>query len=141
MSENIKYAGFWSRVLAALIDSVWLIALIYPILYLLMGSAIFDITTPYTLTRFSLEYLLPIVAILTFWVMKSATPGKMLLGMKIVDAETLGTVPTPRLVVRYLGYFVAMIPLFIGILWVGWDKRKQGWHDKLARTVVIKENG
>jgi uncharacterized RDD family membrane protein YckC len=40
--------------------------------------------------------------------------------------------------VRYLAYFVSIIPLFLGVLWVAWDKKKQGWHDKLANTVVVQ---
>jgi uncharacterized RDD family membrane protein YckC len=42
------------------------------------------------------------------------------------------------LVGRYLGYFVSTIPFGLGLFWIGWDKRKQGWHDKLAGTVVIR---
>ena len=34
---------------------------------------------------------------------------------------------------------VVMIPLMLGLFWVAWDRRKQGWHDKIARTVVIKQ--
>jgi uncharacterized RDD family membrane protein YckC len=30
--------------------------------------------------------------------------------------------------------------LLLGFIWVGFDQRKQGWHDKLAKTVVIKTN-
>ena len=45
-----------------------------------------------------------------------------------------------QFIIRYLGYYVAMLPLFLGIIWVGIDKRKQGWHDKLAGTVVIRSN-
>jgi len=43
-----------------------------------------------------------------------------------------------RLALRYLGYYVSTIVLFLGFFWVAWDKKKQGWHDKMARTVVIK---
>ncbi len=39
---------------------------------------------------------------------------------------------------RYFGYYVSILPLMLGIIWVGIDKRKQGWHDKLAGTVVIR---
>ncbi len=39
--------------------------------------------------------------------------------------------------VRYLAYFVSLVPLGLGYLWVALDKRKQGWHDKIAGTVVI----
>jgi uncharacterized RDD family membrane protein YckC len=42
--------------------------------------------------------------------------------------------------VRYLGYFVSALPLGLGFFWVAWDKRKQGFHDKLAKTVVIHED-
>jgi len=55
-----------------------------------------------------------------------------------VDAET-GAKPSRRqLVIRYLGYYVASIPLLAGLAWVAFDPRKQGWHDKLARTVVVR---
>jgi uncharacterized RDD family membrane protein YckC len=39
---------------------------------------------------------------------------------------------------RYAGYFVALLPVGLGILWVAFDARKQGWHDKLAKTVVVR---
>ena len=39
---------------------------------------------------------------------------------------------------RYLGYFLATLPLGLGLIWVAFDKKKQGWHDKLAHTVVVK---
>ena len=39
---------------------------------------------------------------------------------------------------RYLGYYVSIFGLMIGFAWVAFDPRKQGWHDKLARTLVIR---
>lgn len=84
------------------------------------------------------QYVLPAIVVILFWVVKSATPGKSLIGAKIVDADS-GTQPsTGQFVGRYLGYYIATIPLFLGLLWVGWDRRKQGWHDKLAGTVVVR---
>jgi uncharacterized RDD family membrane protein YckC len=43
------------------------------------------------------------------------------------------------LIGRYLGYYDSTIPFLLGLMWVGIDKRKQGWHDKLAGTVVIRD--
>ena len=87
---------------------------------------------------FVVQVLVPAVLVVVFWMRKSATPGKMMLHARIVDATT-GAVPTSRqLVIRYLGYYVSMLPLFLGLMWVGWDPRKQGWHDKLANTVVVR---
>lgn len=57
--------------------------------------------------------------------------------LTIVDAKTGGVPSTGQFIVRYLGYYIAMLPLFLGIFWVGIDKRKQGWHDKIAGTLVI----
>ena len=81
--------------------------------------------------------MLPFCAILGFWIVKSATPGKLVLKGVIVDADTLEKPALWQWLVRYFGYFVSVILLFLGFLWVGWDARKQGFHDKLARTVVI----
>jgi uncharacterized RDD family membrane protein YckC len=86
-----------------------------------------------------LNYVLPAVAVIVFWIYKSATPGKMMLGLKIADAKTGGTASTGQLIGRYFAYYVSTIPLFIGLIWVGIDKRKQGWHDKLAGTIVVRE--
>ncbi|MCB0338928.1 MAG: RDD family protein, partial [Bdellovibrionales bacterium] len=82
-----------------------------------------------------------LIVVMAFWIVKSATPGKMLFRMKIVDAENFQPVSPARLLVRYLAYFVSILPLFFGILWVVWDKKKQGWHDKIARTVVVRASG
>ena len=137
MNVDVKYVGFWSRTAAALIDSIWLYGLMYLFLYFILGPGVFGLESEYSITQFTFEYIIPLVIVMIFWVAKSATPGKMLFNMKIVDANTLEAVSAPRLLLRYMAYFISMIPLFLGIMWVGWDKKKQGWHDKLARTVVI----
>lgn len=84
------------------------------------------------------QLLLPAILIVGFWIWKSATPGKMVISAKIVDAKTLGVPGTGQLIVRYIGYFISAFVLCIGFLWVAFDKRKQGWHDKIAGTLVIK---
>jgi uncharacterized RDD family membrane protein YckC len=44
-----------------------------------------------------------------------------------------------RLVIRLLCYFVSALPFCLGFLWAAFDRRKRGWHDKIAGTVVIQE--
>ena len=87
---------------------------------------------------FVISYLFPAVASITFWIYKSATPGKMVFGLKIVDAETAGPCGTGQLIGRYLGYYPSFLVLGLGFIWVAFDKRKQGWHDKMAGTLVIR---
>ena len=85
-----------------------------------------------------LNWVFPAIAVIVFWIYRQATPGKMIIGAKIVDANTGGPPSTGQLIGRYLGYYVSMIPLFLGMIWVAFDARKQGWHDKLAGTVVVR---
>ena len=75
---------------------------------------------------FLISWVFPAIAIIVFWIYKSATPGKMAISAKIVDAKTGENASTAQLIGRYFGYFFSMIPLGIGIIWVAFDKRKQG---------------
>ncbi len=119
-------------------DNIWLAVVIYGLLWLLIGSDAFSIGAEFSIMFFLIFYILPFVLIISFWKLKSATPGKMLFKMKIVDAKTLEPVSTLRLIVRYFGYFLSALPLGLGFVWVAFDKKKQGFHDKIAKTVLVK---
>ena len=128
------------RVGAALIDSLLIALCTMPFLYWIYGDAYFTSEAMFSGTMDCLlSWVAPPVAIISFWIIRSATPGKMAFRAVIVDAETGGKPNRGQCVGRYFGYFVASLPLFLGILWVAFDARKQGWHDKLAGTVVIRE--
>ena len=58
--------------------------------------------------------------------------------MQIVDAKTHQKPGVMQSVVRYFAYIVSFMPLYLGFIWIYFDKRKQGFHDKIAGTVVIK---
>lgn len=88
---------------------------------------------------FLLSWVAPAISVVLFWIARQATPGNMALGLRIVDAATGDKPKSGQLVRRYLGYDVAMFPLFIGILWVAFDPRQQGWHDRIAGTVVVRQ--
>ncbi|MET1077765.1 MAG: RDD family protein [Pseudomonas sp.] len=139
ISNDLEYVGFWTRVAASLIDSLLLMLVILPPLVMIYGWAYFDSTAfiqgPADLL---LSWVLPILAVLLFWIKRQATPGKELLGARIVDAQSLGVASPRQLVIRYLGYYLSAIPLGLGLFWVAFDPRKQGWHDKLASTLVVR---
>ena len=137
--NDIEYAGFWVRTGAALIDTILILIIILPILTLIYGQEYWFNDSLFSgFWDLMLNYILPAVAVILFWVYKSATPGKMALKISIVDAETGGKPSKSQLIGRYFAYYVSIIPLLLGIIWVGIDKRKQGWHDKLAGTVVVR---
>jgi|GEM_PF-118312 len=139
MNEKI-YAGFWIRTVAAIIDSVLFLIIIVPILTAIYGTNYWASEAFFKgYWDLFFNYILPAIAVIIFWSYKSATPGKMALKLSIVDSKTGEKPSTGQFVGRYFGYYVSMLPLFLGIIWVGFDKRKQGWHDKLAGTVVVKD--
>lgn len=137
--NSLEYAGFWIRVVASIIDSVLILLVTIPLLLWIYGMAYLESTALIAgAWDFLISWVMPAVAVIIFWIYRSATPGKMIVRAKIIDAKTGGKPSTGQLIGRYFGYYVSMIPLFLGFIWVAFDKRKQGWHDKLAGTVVVR---
>ena len=66
------------------------------------------------------------------------TIGKMIMGIRIISDDG-GSIGFWRSFVRWIGYYVSAIFLFIGFLWSFFDQNSQAWHDKLAGTFVVKE--
>ena len=170
MTENVnqrepEYVGFWKRVFASLIDTLILVTVIGVIAFAVYGAQYLRLNSEGKTLLFDLlvQGVLPALAAILFWRYRGATPGKMLISAKIVDAQTLGPPSTGKLIGRYFAYIVSMLPglavaviiplmrpdlqlwlavtplLMWGFFWIAFDKRKQGWHDKLAGTVVIHD--
>ena len=136
---DLEYVGFWPRVGATIIDTLLILVITGPILNVIYGQSYWRSTAlvkgPADLL---ISWILPAVAVILFWLYRQATPGKMAISARIVDARTGNAPGTEQLVMRYVGYFVSILPFFLGIIWVAFDPRKQGWHDKLAGTVVVR---
>ena len=165
-ARNFEYVGFWKRFIAFVIDSLVVLVVLVPLMLLVHKGSDWARLANYVQQAveqsaaggnpdvagsvgrlgfagpfdFLIQVVLPIVALLMFWKFHSATPGKMAIAAKIIDAKNGGEPSNRQLLVRFLGYFVSMLPLGIGFLWIGIDKRKQGFHDKIAGTLVVYDN-
>jgi uncharacterized RDD family membrane protein YckC len=64
----------------------------------------------------------------------------MLIGIKVVSTDG-SPITIGKAVLRYIGYIVSSLIFCLGFLWVIWDADKQGWHDKIAGTYVVKVTG
>jgi uncharacterized RDD family membrane protein YckC len=145
-TPQFEYVGFWPRFAAFVINSILIVVLVGPLLALVLGAppsfdplAVSPEAAAELLRRSGIETLVLLVLYVLLWTRLKAEPGKLVIKAEVVDAKT-GAPPTAlQATVRFLGYFVSTIPLCIGHLWVAFDKRKQGWHDKLAGTVVVKK--
>lgn len=140
--NEFEYVGFWVRVGAAIVDSLIIMVITVPLLLSIYGSDYwFDPEAPFISGpgEFLISWVFPAVATILFWLYKRATPGKMVVSAQVVDATTGDTLTVGQSIGRYLAYFLATLPLCLGIIWVAFDPRKQGWHDKLAGTVVVRK--
>ena len=136
--RRFEYAGFWQRAVALLIDWLIVVVIAMPIIVVTFGAAYFSLDP----VRRSGDLVIAAVVgaiIVGFWRYCGATPGKLAVGVRIVDAATGAPPSTLRLVIRLLCYVVSAVPFYLGFLWAAFDRRKQGWHDKIAGTVVIQE--
>lgn len=132
------FAGFWIRVGAALLDTALLLLLTAPLTYAIYGDAYMDsMNRVLGNADIAINYVFPLIYVLLFWRYKAATPGKIIVGIQVIDAKTGNNISIVKGLVRYLGYILSSLPLLLGFIWVGFDKKKQGWHDKIAGTYVV----
>jgi len=125
-------AGFWIRVVAFIIDSI-IIAVVNAIIAAILNSS--------TTGRSGIQTLLGIIYFTYFWSASSPWPGQTV-GDKVLSLRVIRTdgsdLSIVQALIRYVGLFISFIVIFIGVIWVAFDPNKQGWHDKIAGTYVIK---
>jgi len=152
-TSTLEFAGFWRRFAASLID-LFALAVICSVIILIFspyqwfGIDIFGGTEdvfnepvwralPYLVGGNLLSVLVNVGYFVGFWLWRGQTPGKMLLNIKVVRTDgskvTFGTA-----LLRYLGYIVSISVVFIGFIWIAFDSRRQGFHDKIAETYVVR---
>lgn len=145
----MRYAGFWMRFLAILIDSVAMgivSAVLHAIFgfggaFLTAGSGSRDaISTGMVMGMLAANSVMMFISLLYYWLMTGltgATLGKMALGLRVVKSD--GQIPGLGFAFlrEVVGKTISAILIGIGFLWVAFDGRKQGLHDKVAGTFVV----
>ncbi len=137
-----KKASLFRRWLALTIDPLLAVLMYFAAMLLstLLGNAAAGESGAGS-TGFLMVVLFPIIYFLWFLTLlpKGLTPGKKLLGLRVIDHQT-GAVPGfGRMFIREIpGRILSGLFLSLGYFWALWDKNAQAWHDKLAGTVVVK---
>ena len=133
------HAGFWRRFIATMIDALLILIIALPILTIVYGWSYFDDTTGLIAgpVDFLVSWVLPGIASIWFLLRFRATPGKLVVEAYVVDAKTGESMTFRQAVLRYFASWISLLPLGMGFLWIAIDPKKQGWHDKIAGTVVF----
>ena len=124
-----SYGGFWIRLLAALLD-VLIIGL--PAYFIAVGLVkLTGVGALYWIIQFA------VIALIVYQDgIKGGTPGKSILGLKIVN-ETGNNIGIPRSILRYIGGLISGLIFGLGYLLIIFTGKKQGLHDKISKTFVI----
>lgn len=124
-TESHRYAGFWIRLLATMFDSIIIVTI--GKIYLLLFPPLHNLYTS----------ILVVVVYIIFLTNSGATPGMMILKIKIIDADTDKYPTFIQCIIRLLGEVVSTILLGVGYLMIAFDSKKRGLHDRIAGTVVV----
>jgi uncharacterized RDD family membrane protein YckC len=141
-----QYAGFTTRLIALIIDRLIVASIISIIAVVtdlvLQALGLDELLGPQgqasrimAVFGVLLTFLIPIAYDIGFWMLAGQTPGKRVMGLRIVRTDG-GRLTLGNCVRRLIGYLISGI-LFLGYLWVLVDNRRQGFHDKIGGTFVV----
>ena len=139
-ATQVRYGGFWIRVVAYIIDAI-ILAIIGAIIITILGVNLSDPNLAQNSRYQSAQAFDLIVGFLYFaglWTVLGGSLGQRILGMRVVDANTGAPIGFGKAALRALGLYISFLVCFIGVIWVAFDARKQGWMDKIGGTVVVR---
>jgi len=152
-APGIEYAPHGARLVAYILDgliaaAVCLVLIVAAFIVLAAGSTIVDnevtALNPITTTVFVLLVVITIgVAILYFpffWARGGQTPGMRPFGLRVVRDRDGGSIGWGTAFLRLLGLWVAASVFYLGYVWIFIDKRRRGWQDLIAGTIVVKQS-
>ena len=160
MIQEVRYAGFWIRFLASLLDTIFLALPVAIVIYFLSDGNWFDFSQyqqnimmamsgnthaldkqPHTSMRWELLFeVSTLLVTFLFWKKwRGATPGKKFVHIKIVDAKTYLDINNTQAITRSFGYIISTLAFLVGFIMVAFRKDKRGLHDLLAGTAVVHD--
>lgn len=148
-APGVRFAGHGSRLVAYIVDGLIqfavAIVLFLAVSALLVGAASTDngAATGAAIGGLLLVILLVILFTLAyfpwFWTHGGQTPGMRMMHIRVVRDADGGPIGWGPAILRLIGYWVNQAVFYIGFIWIFVDKRRRGWHDLIAGTVVIEQ--
>jgi len=144
---GVRYGGFWMRALALFIDGLIMGVVTVPVAVLTilaMGGMHFDPQNPDILKILGLEAIIGGFGLAVglcyqayFVSKRGGTPGKLVLGLRIINAADGSNLSAGKAIGRYFCYFIDSIVLYIGYIIAAFDSEKRALHDHICGTRVI----
>jgi len=135
-------AGFGIRTIAYLVDAILLsfVGGAFPYLVIISNYGPSINAGQQVTASTSGSVVVSLIYFVVFWSSLGGgrTLGMRLLGLKVVRERDLAQLGLTTAFVRWVGLWVSFAVCFVGVIWVAFDSRHQGWHDKLARTLVVR---
>ena len=132
-----SYGGFWLRVVAYIIDAI-ILGIVGGVFSIPLNVNYNDINSASVRTSNGIDLVLSFLYFTLLWSYMGASLGQRILGMRVVDATTGQRIGFGKAALRWLGLIISFFVCLIGVIWVAFDARKQGWMDKIAGTVVLR---
>jgi len=146
------YGGFWRRMMAFFIDKIILFFTSMFILFIgvlalsirflshyreFLPERLAEVTVTFVFLYLLMTAFISMLYFTYFHGTTGQTFGKKIFGLQVVQSTgekmTLGVG-----FLRWVGYIISGIVFYLGFIWIAFDGKKQGWHDKIADTVVIR---
>jgi uncharacterized RDD family membrane protein YckC len=137
MATAANYGGFWIRVIAYVIDAV-LLGIVAGVIDAIFRVNPSDPTSGAYGAAEAVSLLISLAYFAGMWTYQGATLGQRIFGLRVVDANTGQRIQLGKAALRWVGLLVSFLVCFIGVIWVAFDGRKQGWMDKIAGTLVLR---
>ena len=135
-SDSLLYAGFGRRLVAVVID--WFITTTTTFIIGLSIQVIFRIQTLGSIANLLSVSVMSVYGVY-FVSQKGWTVGKKIMGIRVQNIETGQNLDLVSAILReVVGKFISALVLCLGYFWMLWDDKKQTWHDKIAKSVVVK---
>jgi len=143
-SKGIIVIGFGRRLIANLVDAVFVflvtffVSCVVGFAGLLFKVLKADNNLPFYELMVVTGLITSVIYYVGFWVSSGQTMGKFITGIKVSKADG-ARLSWGSAILRYIGYLISAVALSIGFLWLAFDKKRQGWHDKMAGTLVVRD--
>ena len=154
-APGVRFAGLGARLIAYIIDGfiVTIVIIVVSLVFAAIAAAAFASNTTTdssgaavgavvggTVVYIVVIFLVSIAYFPWYWARGGQTPGMKMMHIRIVRDADGGPIDGGAAILRLIGLYVSGAVFYLGFIWVFVDKRRRGWHDLIAGTVVIESN-